>query len=223
MIVPRGFTTATVLDNGTVLFVGGPVFTSTSELYTAEGISLAPQSLQVSPSQATLLVGGVRDFSVDQTGRPRSDATWSISDPSLATVESVAGVARVEAVAPGSVTVTAEIQGVQASATFVIAAGSSLPRGSPLWALAPSTSGVSLQQIIQSPTRLGPSPYVVESKFGERCLSRFGARRPAAMVGGGAGCQRSFRPGRLRRTGRDGIHSGQGSREPCCPSGHASS
>src|SRR6266446_5359357 len=54
---------------------------------TLTGTLPTPNSIQITPSGVNMLVGETRQFTaVDEQGHPRSDATWTISDTSLATI-----------------------------------------------------------------------------------------------------------------------------------------
>lgn len=80
-----------------------------------------PGTLKISPAQIDVVVGRKQGFRLfDQNGRPIHDATWMVSDFTVAEIDSV-DPARIAAVAPGEVTVTAIVgdQTVQAKVSVV--------------------------------------------------------------------------------------------------------
>lgn len=75
-----------------------------------------PVSVQVTPVGINLAVGNSQLFTaVDNLGRPRTDATWTIGNSSIATITTDAS-PWLTAVAAGSTTLTATVQGVSAQA-----------------------------------------------------------------------------------------------------------
>jgi uncharacterized protein YjdB len=93
-----------------------------SEVATTEVPALTvPPGLKVSPSQAEMAVGKTLNFRLlDQNGHPVPGATWMVSDFTVAELDSVEP-ARIAAVAPGQVTVTAMLgdQALRATVTVV--------------------------------------------------------------------------------------------------------
>lgn len=80
-----------------------------------------PGTLKISPAQTEVAVGRKLSFRLfDQQGRPVHDATWMVSDFTVAEIDSV-DPARIAAVGPGEVTVTAIVgdQTVQAKVSVV--------------------------------------------------------------------------------------------------------
>ncbi|HEY6944281.1 MAG TPA: Ig-like domain-containing protein, partial [Candidatus Acidoferrum sp.] len=123
----------------------------------------APTSLQVSPISVNMLVGDTQQFTaVDQLGRPRSDATWTISNTSLASITTDSS-PTLTANAVGTLTLTATVGSKSAQAQVTILSGASLPAGTVRWS-APSTPGFTVQQIVQAvPTANGPDLYSIET------------------------------------------------------------
>jgi hypothetical protein len=124
-----------------------------------------PQSLQVSPVTVNMLVAETQQFTaVDEHGRPRADATWSIDNTSVATLSTDPTTpSLLAAAAPGTATLTATIGSVTAQAQVNVLSGTSLAPGTVRWS-APSTPGFTVQQIAQAvPTNGGPDLYSIET------------------------------------------------------------
>ncbi|HEX4001589.1 MAG TPA: SBBP repeat-containing protein [Candidatus Acidoferrales bacterium] len=121
----------------------------------------APTSLTVSPANPNMIVGGTQAFTaVDQTGTTRPDATWSVSDTTIASFET--GTANtLLGNAAGTVTVTATVGSVTGQTTVTVLPGSSLAVGTVVWST-PPPSGYMTQQIVPAvPTANGPGLYAV--------------------------------------------------------------
>jgi len=117
----------------------------------------APQSLQIAPAGVNMLVGETRQFTaVDELGRPRSDATWTISDTTLATISTDSSPV-LTAVAVGQPTLTATIQSLTAQVQLNILSGASLAPGTVRWS-APPVPGLATRQIIQAVPTIGNVP-----------------------------------------------------------------
>ncbi|MFZ0431154.1 MAG: kelch repeat-containing protein, partial [Candidatus Acidiferrales bacterium] len=111
--------TATLLNDGTVFVAGGNFADGTVELY-EPGLRV-PLSLQITPGSASMVDGGTQQFVVkDDLGNQRSDATWTISDSTIASLQSPTQ-PTVTAVKPGQVTLTADVDGVEAQAQISVA------------------------------------------------------------------------------------------------------
>jgi hypothetical protein len=154
--VSRAFPSAALLNNGTVLVAGGAdqseILVGPAEIYDPSGVSLPPPpSLQITPATANVLVGGTQKFTaVDNLGYPRQDVTWTVSNPSLATVATNDdGTGLLTGLAAGQVTLTATAESATAQEQVTILAQGTYPPGTPVWSAAPVT-GFSPQQIIQT-------------------------------------------------------------------------
>jgi hypothetical protein len=165
--VGRAWHAAALLNDGTVLIVGGQDTasgqTSSAEIYES-ATPPPPYSLQITPAVASIVVGGTQQFTaVDNHGYPRQDVTWTVSDPSLATVapgDDGAGV--VTAIATGQVTLTANAEGATAQAQVTIVTQGSLVPGTTIWS-APLVPGFSQLQIAQAvPSASGPDLYSIQ-------------------------------------------------------------
>jgi Glucodextranase, domain B/Bacterial Ig-like domain (group 2) len=123
----------------------------------------APTSLTVSPANPNMLVGATQAFTaIDQTGTSRPDATWSVSNTTIASFVSGSPNALIGNAA-GTVTLTATVGSVTGQTTVTVLAGSSLAVGTVLWSAAPP-SGYTTQQIVQAvPTANGPDLYAINS------------------------------------------------------------
>jgi Bacterial Ig-like domain (group 2)/Glucodextranase, domain B len=119
----------------------------------------APTSLQITPIGVNMPVGGTQQFTaVDDMGRLRSDATWTVDNTNLGTMTS-GSPATLTALAAGTVTLTATVQGISAQTQVNILALVSFSPGTVLWS-APSVPGYSPSQIVQAvPSSYGPSLY----------------------------------------------------------------
>jgi Glucodextranase, domain B/Beta-propeller repeat/Bacterial Ig-like domain (group 2) len=132
----------------------------------------APTSLQITPGPATMQIGSNQSFTaIDQTGTRRPDATWSVSDTTIATL-ATDGSGALTGVAAGQVTLTATIGNISGNTQVTVLAGSSLTAGTVLWS-APAVSGFTAFQVIQAvPTVNGPDLYSIESDSSGDMLSR---------------------------------------------------
>ena len=115
-----------------------------------------PISIQVTPPNANMLVGGTQAFTaVDDRGVGRPDATWTVSDSTIASFVS-GSPNTLMADAVGQVTLTATVGGVSTQTTVTVLSGTSLPVGTVLWS-APPVANFTTQNIIQAvPTADGP-------------------------------------------------------------------
>jgi len=131
-----------------------------------------PSSLQVSPTTVNMVVGDTQQFTaVDDQGRPRSDATWSVSDATLASISSDSSPV-LTAIAVGQVTLTATVGGVSAQAQVNILSGAVLSAGTTRWS-APSTPGFTVQQIVPAvPSAGGPGLFSIELDSSNDALVR---------------------------------------------------
>ena len=157
-----GGSTATLMKDGTVLIVGGTGTTACSEVYSPT--PLAPLSLQVTPSTANMIVGDTQQFTVvSNFGYPRNDATWAVSDPSLASITSDSS-PTVTALAAGTVTVTATINGVSGQAQITISpTGTALTPGTPVWTVPPVPGFAPTQMAQAMPSDAQASMFSIQS------------------------------------------------------------
>jgi len=136
--------------------VSGNVAASNFHL-TLVGTLPAPNTLQISPSGVNMLAGETRQFAaVDELGRVRSDATWAVSDSTLATITADSS-PTLTAVAIGQVTLTATVQSITAQVQLHILSGATLPPGAVRWS-APPVPGFTTRQIIQAVPTAGNGP-----------------------------------------------------------------
>src|SRR5580704_13568021 len=107
-----------------------------------------------------MIVGGTQQFTaVNNIGYPEDNATWTVSNTSLATI-TTGGEPVLTAVAAGTVTLTATLDGVSAQAQITILASGSTPApGTALWSV-PPVPGFSPLQLAQAmPSASGPDLY----------------------------------------------------------------
>jgi hypothetical protein len=155
----RTYHTAALLTDGAVLIAGGQDANgydiAAAETY--QGATPPPPfTLRITPATANILVGGTQQFTaVDNNGIPRPDATWTISNTSIATVSTNAnGTGIVTGVAAGQVTLTATAASVSAQEQVTILSQSSFPAGTAIWS-APPPAGFSVIQVAQPVSSVG--------------------------------------------------------------------
>jgi hypothetical protein len=155
--VPAGAASTGQID----VVVGGLLARYSQSGFTA-GTLPTPNSLQITPAAANMLIGDTRQFTaVDEFGRPRLEATWTVDNGSLATI-STGGSPTLTAVAAGAVTLTATAQGVSSHIQVTISSATSFALGTVLWSM-PSVPGFSPSQILQAvPTGWGPDLYSIQ-------------------------------------------------------------
>jgi hypothetical protein len=165
MITARDSHTATLLIDGTVLLAagsgaGGALLSS--ELYAPT--PPPPFSLQVTPSVVTIQVGGTQQFTaISNIGSPQNNATWSVSNQSLASISSDSS-PFLSALAAGQVTVTATIDGVSAQAQVtMLPFGTNPTPGSALWTVPPVPGFTPLQFAQAMPTGTSPGLFSIQS------------------------------------------------------------
>jgi hypothetical protein len=167
--VARTYHGAALLSDGTVLIAGGlGVFDenngaplSSAEIYDSATPPPPPYSLQITPAVANIAVGGTQQFTaVDNHGYPLQDVTWTVSDPSLATVAANENdVAVVTALAAGTVTLTANAESTTGQEQVTILSTVSFVPGTVIWS-APPAAGFSPLQLAQAvPSNNGPDLY----------------------------------------------------------------
>jgi YD repeat-containing protein len=162
----EGAVTALDLGTATITATSGSVTGSTSLTVTAP----VPTAINVVPVSATLAQGGTVQFSSqttlsDGTKGPDSTttATWSSSDPTVATVSNTTGSQGLAmSVGPGAVTVTATLGSLSGSASIVVAntTGSVFPRFAYVANAADNT--ISLYTVSPANGQFRSTGYVVE-------------------------------------------------------------
>jgi hypothetical protein len=159
LISARDSHTATLLNDGTVLIAGGEDFNLVGQAEIYSSTPPVPNSLQITPATSNMVVGDARQFTaVDNLGRLRPDATWTVSDTSLASI-TASGSASLTAIAPGTLTVTATVDAISAQAQVTILASGAMAPGTALWSI-PPIPGFSPLQLLQAvPTDSGPDLY----------------------------------------------------------------
>jgi hypothetical protein len=113
-------------------------------------ITISPSWLQVTPTTVNMWVTGAQQFTaVDNSGHAANNVTWTVSNPSLATI-TTANPTVLTAVEAGTVTLTATVEGVSVQAQITISpANTVLPAGSVLWSVPPAP-GFTAMQIAQA-------------------------------------------------------------------------
>jgi IPT/TIG domain/Glucodextranase, domain B len=124
---------------------------------TLTGTLPPPNALQITPIDVNMLVGETRQFAaIDELGRPRPDVTWTLSDSSLASM-STDGSSTLTALAPGQLTLIANVGSPSAQVQVNILGGTSLPPGTVRWAT-PPLSGLTNAQIVEAEPVAGDTP-----------------------------------------------------------------
>jgi Glucodextranase, domain B/IPT/TIG domain/Bacterial Ig-like domain (group 2) len=124
---------------------------------TLTGTLPAPNSIQVTPVGVNMVVGETHQFAaIDELGHPRPEAIWSVSNSSLATM-STDGSSTLTALAPGQITLTANVGARSAQTQVNILSGASLPPWSVRWST-PPLPGLSNHQIVQAVPVVGDTP-----------------------------------------------------------------
>ena len=151
--------TATVLNDGTVLIAGGEDFNFVGRAEIYSPTPPVPSSLQITPATVNMVVGDTRQFTaVDNLGRPRPDASWTVSDTSLASI-TASGSATLTAIAPGTLSVTATVDAISAQAQVTVLASGVLAPGTSVWSIPPAPGFSPLQLLQAVPTDSGPDLY----------------------------------------------------------------
>jgi hypothetical protein len=132
---------------------------------TLTGTLPAATSLQVTPATLNILVGNTQQFTaVDQNGQPRTDAAWTVSNTSLATITTGSS-PTLTALAAGQVTLTATVGSVSAQTQITISALTLFLPGTQLWS-DPPVPGFSARQVVSAVpvnTVPGPDIYSIQS------------------------------------------------------------
>jgi hypothetical protein len=124
---------------------------------TLTGTLPAPNALQITPIDVKMAIGESRQFAaIDELGRPRPDASWAISDSSLASM-STDGPSTLTALASGQLTLTANVGSRSAQTQVNILGGSSLSPGTVRWS-APPLSGLRNHQVVHAVPAPGDTP-----------------------------------------------------------------
>jgi hypothetical protein len=127
------------------------------------GTLSAPQTLTVNPTGVNMLVGNMQRFNAtDELGRVRTDATWTISDPTIATITSDSS-PTLTAVAAGTVTLTATVGSVANQTAVTVLTGTSIPDGTLLWS-APPPNGFTAQKVVEAEPATGSPDLLTVSR-----------------------------------------------------------
>ncbi len=130
------------------------------------GTPPAPNSLQITPGMINMLVGETHQFNViDETGMPRTDATWSVSDSTLASI-TIGSSPVLTALAVGQVTLTANVGTLSAQVQLNILAGAVLPVGTVRWSVPPLTTGGFVESVLRAaPVQGAPDLFAFEENL----------------------------------------------------------
>ena len=152
-MVPKGTTTGPL-----AVKVGS--FSSNSTIFTI--VPTGSQGLSIVPANATLYIGQTLNLSLsDDLEHKVTGATWSVSDSTLAQL-STSDPPVLTAEKTGTVTIAATLGGLSATSQITIsAAGVTLPLGTVVCSLPPTTSSYTVQQIMQMVPSSGTTPDLV--------------------------------------------------------------
>src|SRR5262249_15929623 len=116
----------------------------------SSGPGQPPASLKITPDTVTMLVGDTQQFTaVAELNQQRTDATWTVSDISLASI-TTDGSPVLTSLAPGLVTLTATVFGQSAHVVITMLSGTSLPPGTVRWSASPLLPGAAVESVLQA-------------------------------------------------------------------------
>jgi hypothetical protein len=121
----------------------------------------APLSLQITPANVSVVVGSSQPFTaVDDKGRPRTDASWTISNHTVATITSDAS-PWLTALAAGSATLTATVQGLSTQEQVTVLSGTASP-GTASWTVPPIQTRAT--QLVSATPWIGGTPDLYDTE-----------------------------------------------------------
>jgi hypothetical protein len=133
----------------------------------------ADQTLFVSPSVTTMLIGDIREFCVfDLDGKILThEAEWTIGDSGIATLNDK-GQPTIITKQPGKTILRARVGSRSAETSITVLDGDKMPNGTIKWSV-PNYPGYNSKQIVQAvPTARGPDIYTVEENAEGKSLLR---------------------------------------------------
>ncbi len=122
-----------------------------------------PKAIFITPTMASLLSGQMRTVKlVGDIGQLVTGAKWTISDSSVASI-TPSDPPQLTALTPGTVTLTATFSGLSASMTVNVFSGTTLPVGTPIWSVDPTSGNTVMQMIRGNPVNPGdPDLFAIE-------------------------------------------------------------
>ncbi|HET9183307.1 MAG TPA: Ig-like domain-containing protein [Candidatus Angelobacter sp.] len=163
--------------------------TANTQLAVTFGAPLVPpKALFLTPTQINLLQGQNHNVQlVGDIGQIVPGATWEVSDPTVAAV-SPGTPAQITALGQGTATITASFNGLSASMTVNVYAGTSLPPGVPLWAVDPLPGNFRVNSMVRgNPLNLGdPDLFMLEGSNTLRAFTADGQQLWVTQVAAGA-------------------------------------
>jgi hypothetical protein len=146
---------------------------------------VSPKAIFISPVLATLTVGQTRTVRlVGDAGQPVTNATWTISDPTVVSITST-DPPQLAALAQGTATLTASFNSLTATMTVNVLATPAVPFGTPLWSVGSITGHTVNHMIHGNPVNQGdPDVYVIDGPNMVRALTADGQQLWAVQVHG---------------------------------------
>jgi hypothetical protein len=149
--------------------------TSTSAQLSVTYAPITPTAIFITPTVVNMVAGQSKTVNlVGNPGQPVFGATWTISDPTIASI-TTNDPPQLTALSQGTATLTASLSGLTATMTVNVLSGTSLPAGTVLWSVGP-TSGNTINNIIRgNPVNQGdPDLYVIDGPNTVRALTADG-------------------------------------------------
>jgi uncharacterized protein YjdB len=126
-------------------------------------LNVTSVTISVTPNSTTIDVGATQQFTATATypNGSTADVTatviWSIVNPAVATIDATTGLAT--AVAVGSTTVTASLNGSSGNASLAVTLPAATGVNIPTWHVDNNRSGLNAHETSLTPTNVGPSTF----------------------------------------------------------------
>jgi hypothetical protein len=146
---------------------------------------ITPTAIFITPTVVNMVAGQSRTVKLfGNPGQPVFGATWTISDSTIASI-TTNDPPRLTAIAQGTATLTASLNGLTATMTVNVLPGTSLPAGTVLWSIEPTGGGTIGGMVHANPINAGdPDIYVVDGATTLRAFTADGQQLWATQVVG---------------------------------------